>query len=83
MAQNLTQKILSAHLVSGELVPGSEISVRVDQTLTQDATGTMAHLQFEAMGVFIANKSQSIARSRDKLRALQILSISFFTRMRC
>ena len=51
MGQNLTQKILSAHLVSGELVPGTEISIRVDQTLTQDATGTMAHLQFEAMGV--------------------------------
>ncbi len=51
MGQNLTQKILAAHLVTGELVPGKEISVRVDQTLTQDATGTMAHLQFEAMGV--------------------------------
>jgi aconitate hydratase len=51
MLQNLTQKILSAHLVSGELVAGSEIAIRVDQTLTQDATGTMAHLQFEAMGV--------------------------------
>ena len=51
MGQNLTQKILAAHLVTGELVPGTEISVRVDQTLTQDATGTMAHLQFEAMGV--------------------------------
>jgi aconitate hydratase len=51
MGQNLTQKILSAHLVSGELVAGTEISIRVDQTLTQDATGTMAYLQFEAMNV--------------------------------
>ncbi|EPR44432.1 aconitate hydratase [Desulfovibrio sp. X2] len=51
MALNLTQKILSAHLVGGELVPGSEIRLRIDQTLTQDATGTMAYLQFEAMGV--------------------------------
>jgi aconitate hydratase len=51
MGQNLTQKILAAHLVSGELVPGTEISIRIDQTLTQDATGTMAYLQFEAMGV--------------------------------
>ena len=41
MAMNLTQKILSAHLLSGELVPGSEISIRIDQTLTQDSTGTM------------------------------------------
>ena len=51
MGQSLTHKILAAHLVSGELVPGTEIAIRVDQTLTQDATGTMAYLQFEAMGV--------------------------------
>ncbi|MFQ6057828.1 MAG: aconitate hydratase [Anaerolineae bacterium] len=51
MAQNLTQKILSAHLVSGRLVPGEEIGLRIDQTLTQDATGTMACLQFESLGV--------------------------------
>ena len=48
---NLTQKILSEHLLSGRLVPGEEISIRIDQTLTQDSTGTMAYLQFEAMGV--------------------------------
>jgi aconitate hydratase len=51
MPLNLTQKILAAHLIRGELVPGGEIAVRIDQTLTQDATGTMAYLQFEAMGV--------------------------------
>jgi aconitate hydratase len=51
LGQNLTRKILADHLVSGELTPGSEIGVRVDQTLTQDATGTMAYLQFEAMGI--------------------------------
>ncbi|EPR31025.1 aconitate hydratase [Alkalidesulfovibrio alkalitolerans DSM 16529] len=51
MAQSITQKILAAHLVTGDLVPGSEIGLRIDQTLTQDATGTMAYLQFEAMGV--------------------------------
>ncbi|GAF89169.1 unnamed protein product, partial [marine sediment metagenome] len=51
MGQNVTRKILADHLVSGELAPGSEIGVRVDQTLTQDATGTMAYLQFEAMGI--------------------------------
>ncbi len=51
MGQNVTRKILADHLVSGELAPGSEIAVRVDQTLTQDATGTMAYLQFEAMGI--------------------------------
>lgn len=48
---NVTQKILSDHLVSGEMKAGEEIAIRIDQTLTQDATGTMAYLQFEAMGV--------------------------------
>ena len=47
---NLTYKLLSAHLVSGELEPGAEIALKIDQTLTQDATGTMAYLQFERMG---------------------------------
>jgi len=51
MAQTLTQKILGAHLAQGELRAGEEIGIRIDQTLTQDATGTMAYLQFEAMGV--------------------------------
>lgn len=51
MKQNIVQKILGSHLLSGEMAPGQEISVRIDQTLTQDATGTMAYLQFEAMGV--------------------------------
>ncbi len=48
---NVTQKILSEHLVGGSPVPGGEIALRMDQTLTQDATGTMAYLQFEAMGL--------------------------------
>ncbi|MBN1350069.1 aconitate hydratase [candidate division KSB1 bacterium] len=51
MGQNLAQKILSTHLVSGEMSLGKEIAIRIDQTLTQDATGTMAYLQFEAMGI--------------------------------
>jgi aconitate hydratase len=51
MGMNVTQKILKEHLVSGELTPGQEIAIRIDQTLTQDATGTMAYLQFEAMGL--------------------------------
>src|ERR1035437_8395008 len=51
MAKNLATKILEAHLVSGELVPGREIAIRVDHTLLQDATGTMAILEFLAMGV--------------------------------
>ncbi|PKN52136.1 MAG: aconitate hydratase [Deltaproteobacteria bacterium HGW-Deltaproteobacteria-13] len=51
MGNNLVEKILSKHLISGNLVPGEEIGIRIDQTLTQDATGTMAYLQFEAMNV--------------------------------
>jgi aconitate hydratase len=51
MKNTLTQKILERHLVSGSCVPGTEIGIRIDQTLTQDATGTMAYLQFESMHV--------------------------------
>ncbi len=51
MQRNIVQKILQAHLREGEYVVGQEIGIRIDQTLTQDATGTMAYLQFEAMGL--------------------------------
>ncbi len=51
MSKSLTQKILWAHLVAGKPVAGEEIGIKIDQTLTQDATGTMAYLQLEAMGV--------------------------------
>ncbi|HMM39219.1 MAG TPA: aconitate hydratase [Desulfovibrio sp.] len=51
MARNLTQKIIAAHLMDGTMSPGSEVALRIDQTLTQDATGTMAWLQFEAIGI--------------------------------
>ena len=61
MAMNLTQKILSAHLLSGKLIPGEEIAIRIDQTLTQDSTGTMAYLQFEAMGVDRVKTKKSLA----------------------
>jgi aconitate hydratase len=49
--KNLTQKILEAHLVEGELIPGREIAIRIDHTLLQDATGTLALLEFEALGI--------------------------------
>lgn len=58
---NVTQKILAAHLISGELTCGSEISIRIDQTLTQDSTGTMAYLQFEAMGTERVKTERSMA----------------------
>ena len=51
MGQSVFYKILREHLVEGTLVPGNEIGIRIDQTLTQDATGTMAYLQFEALGM--------------------------------
>ena len=51
MGYSVAYKILKDHLVEGELSPGNEIGIRIDQTLTQDATGTMAYLQFEAMGI--------------------------------
>ncbi len=51
MGKSLTRKILEKHLVVGEYVAGTEIGIKIDQTLTQDATGTMAYLQFEAMGL--------------------------------
>ena len=51
MSKNLTRKILEAHLVEGELVPGQEIAVKIDHTLLQDATGTIAMLEFEALGL--------------------------------
>jgi len=51
MGKNLTQKILEAHLLEGRLVPGEEIGIRIDHTLLQDATGTMAMLEFEALGI--------------------------------
>ena len=51
MGKTLTYKILENHLKSGEMVPGGEISIGIDYTLTQDSTGTMAYLQFEAMGI--------------------------------
>ncbi|MDD6484801.1 MAG: aconitate hydratase [Clostridiales bacterium] len=57
----LTEKILSAHLVEGEMIRGSEIGIRIDQTLTQDATGTMAYLEFEAMGVDRVKTERSVA----------------------
>jgi len=49
MGKSIVYKILEKHLVEGELIPGNEIGIKIDQTIVQDATGTMAYLQFEAM----------------------------------
>lgn len=58
---NIAQKLIASHLVTGDLTPGSEISIRIDQTLTQDSTGTMAYLQLEAMGVDKVRTKRSVA----------------------
>jgi aconitate hydratase len=61
MGLNLAQKIIKEHLISGEMKAGTEISIRIDQTLTQDSTGTMAYLQFEAMGIPRVKTKKSVA----------------------
>jgi aconitate hydratase len=61
MAKNLTQKIIAAHLVGGEMVSGQEIALKIDQTLTQDTTGTMVWLEFEAMGLPSVRTERSVA----------------------
>ncbi len=61
MGLTIAQKIIKNHLVSGEMIPGTEIGLRIDQTLTQDATGTMAYLQFEAMGTERVKTELSVA----------------------
>lgn len=61
MGETLAQKIIRAHLLHGDMTPGSEIALRIDQTLTQDATGTMAYLEFETMGIPRVQTELSVA----------------------
>ena len=61
MGYNIAQKLIRSHLVSGEMIPGAEIGLKIDQPLTQDATGTMAYLEFEAMGVPRVKTELSVA----------------------
>lgn len=61
MGLTLAQKIIKDHLICGEMIPGKEIGLRIDQTLTQDATGTMAYLQFEAMNIDRVKTELSVA----------------------
>ncbi len=58
---NLTEKLISSHLISGNMISGKEIAIKIDQTLTQDSTGTMAYLQFEAMGIPRVKTERSVA----------------------
>ena len=61
MGYTLAQKIIKSHLLSGDMTPGTEIGLTIDQTLTQDATGTMAYLQLEALGVDQVRTQRSVA----------------------
>ena len=61
MGDNLTYKILKKHLVEGDLKPGNFVSIKIDQTLTQDSTGTMAYLQLEAMHIDKVKTKRSVS----------------------
>ena len=61
MGMNIVEKIIAAHLVGGSMAPGEEAALRIDQTLTQDATGTMAYLEFESMGLDRVKTERSVA----------------------
>ncbi|MHC6178950.1 aconitate hydratase [Clostridium sp. JNZ X4-2] len=58
---NVAQKIIKSHMVKGEMIPGKEIAIRIDRTLTQDSTGTMAYLQFETLGIDKVKTKRSVA----------------------
>ncbi|MBE6983038.1 MAG: aconitate hydratase [Ruminococcaceae bacterium] len=61
MSKTIAQKIIASHLVSGDMTPGGQVALRIDQTLTQDATGTMAYLEFETMGIPRVRTELSVA----------------------
>ena len=61
MGLSIAEKIIKNHLVTGEMVKGTDIGIRIDQTLTQDATGTMAYLEFETMGIDRVRTERSVA----------------------
>ena len=61
MGYTIAQKIIKDHLVSGEMTVGNDIGLRIDQTLTQDATGTMAYIEYEAMGIPRVKTEKSVA----------------------
>jgi len=61
MGLGIAEKIIKAHLIEGEMIPGNEIAIKIDNTLTQDATGTMAYLQFEAIGIPKVKTKKSVS----------------------
>ena len=81
MGLTLTEKILSAHLVEGKMIKGTEIGIRIDQTLTQDATGTMAYLEFETMGIDRVRTELSVAYVDHNTLQCGFESQSYFNRI--
>ena len=88
MRDTIAEHILSAHLVEGKIEPGAEIGLKIDQTLTQDATGTMVYLEFESLGIPTAkpevavgyvdhNIIQTDSRNADDHRFLQSCAAKF------
>ena len=77
---NVVEKILAAHLVEGDASKDTELGIRIDQTLTQDATGTMAYLQFESMGVNHVKNAVTNARSEIKYLGSLMLSRIIYSR---
>ena len=61
MGYTIAQKIIKEHIVSGEMAVGNDIGLKIDQTLTQDATGTMAYIEYEAMGIPRVKTEKSVA----------------------
>ncbi len=81
MGMNITEKLIKNHLVSGEMVAGKEIAIKIDQTLTQDSTGTMAYLQFEALGFPVSKQRNLLLTStttpcRQALKTQMTINIS-------
>lgn len=84
MALNVAQKLIEEHLVDGEMTPGREIGLRIDQTLTQDATGTMVMLELEAMGLDRVRTGVSVRYvDHNLLQARRLASALFPSSTRC
>ena len=76
MGMNLAYKILSSKLKDGNLVPGEQIGIQIDQTLTQDSTGTMAYLQLEAMNIKHVAVEKAVAYIDQDLKIWMIMNLS-------
>ena len=78
MGMTIGQKLIKSHLVSGDMTVGSEVGLRIDHTLTQDATGTMAYLELEAMGIDQVKTELSVAYIDHNTLQTGFENISYF-----